>query len=65
VTACVLSAIAMTAACSKAEDTTPPVGSMQLTLSRSKAALGSPIEVTYKFTVAQNAPSLGQRRHKS
>ena len=63
VTACVLTAMAvMAAACSKAEDTTPPVGTMQVTLSRPKAALGSPIEVTYKFTVAQNAPSLGQRR---
>jgi len=63
VTACVLTAMAVTAAaCSKAEDTTPPVGSIQVTLSRPKAALGSPIEVTYKFTVAPNAPSLGQRR---
>jgi hypothetical protein len=52
----------LASACSKAEDTTPPVGAIQVTLSRPKAALGSPIEVTYKFTVAQNAPSLGQRR---
>lgn len=63
VSACVLAAMAMTlAACSKAEDTTPPAATMQVTLSRPKVALGSPVEVTYKFTVAQNAPSLGQRR---
>ena len=63
VTACVLTAMAVTAAaCSKAEDTTPPVGTMQVSLSRPKVALGSPVEVTYKFTVAQGAPSLGQRR---
>lgn len=63
VTACVLTALAVTAgACSKAEDTTPPVGAMQVSLSRPKVALGSPVEVTYKFTVAANAPSLGQRR---
>lgn len=63
VTACVLSVLAATAAaCSKAEDTAPPVASMQVTLSRPKAALGSPIEVTYKFTVAQDAPNLGTRR---
>jgi hypothetical protein len=63
VTACVLAATAAgLAGCSKAEDTTPPVASIQLSLSRTKAALGSPVEVTYKFTVAQNAPSLGQRR---
>lgn len=63
VSACVIAAIAITSAgCSKAEDTTPPVGAIEVSLSRSKAALGSPVEVTYKFTVAQDAPSLGQRR---
>jgi len=50
------------AACSKAEDTAPPVAAVQLTMSRPKVALGSPVEVSYKFTVAQNAPNLGQRR---
>src|SRR4026208_2091030 len=63
VTACVLGSVAAFAAgCNKAEDTTPPVAAMQVSLSRSKVALGSPVEVTYKFTVAQGAPSLGQRR---
>jgi hypothetical protein len=63
VTACVLGALAVTAAaCSEAEDTTPPVGTMQVSLSRPKVALGSPVEVTYKFTLAADAPSLGQRR---
>ena len=52
----------MLAGCSEAEDTTPPAATMQVTLSRPKVALGSPVEVTYKFTVAQNAPNLGQRR---
>jgi hypothetical protein len=63
VTACVLAATAVTVAgCSQSEDTTPPAAAIQLSLSRSKVALGSPVEVTYKFTVAQNAPNLGQRR---
>jgi hypothetical protein len=63
VTACVLTALAVTAAaCGKAEDTTPSVGTMQVSLSRPKVALGSPVEVTYKFTLDANAPSLGQRR---
>jgi hypothetical protein len=63
VSACVLAATAATlAACSKAEDTTPAAGSIEVILSRPKVALGSPIEVTYKFTVAPNAPNLGQRR---
>lgn len=62
-TACVLAALAASAAgCSQTEDTAPPVASMQVSLSRPKVALGSPVEVTYKFTVAQNAPNLGQRR---
>jgi hypothetical protein len=50
------------AACGEAEDTTPPVATAQVTLSRPKVALGSPVEVTYKFTVLPNAPALGQRR---
>jgi hypothetical protein len=63
VSVCVLAALAaMVAGCSKAQDTTPAVAAMQVTLSRPKVALGSPVEVTYKFTVAQNAPNLGNRR---
>jgi hypothetical protein len=53
---------ALAAGCSKKQDTTPAVATMQVTLSRPKVALGSPVEVTYKFTVAQNAPNLGKRR---
>ncbi len=63
VTACVLAAMAaMSAACGEPEDTTPPVAGMQVSLSRPKVALGSPVEVTYKFTVASDAANLGQRR---
>ena len=62
VAACVLMAFAAVPACTQNEDTTAPVGSIQVSLSRPKVALGSPVEVTYKFTVAQNAPSLGRRR---
>jgi hypothetical protein len=63
VTACVLAALAVTsAACGEKEDTTPPVGSMEVSLSRAKVPLGSPVEVTYKFTVASDAPNFGQRR---
>ena len=45
--------------CGQAEDTTPPVGSLQVSLSRPKVALGSPVEVTYKFTVRRRAASFG------
>jgi hypothetical protein len=62
-TAAVLATLAVTlAACGKAEDTTPPVGALEVSLSRQKVALGSPVEVTYKFTAAANAPNLGARR---
>lgn len=50
------------AGCSRAEDTTPAVGTIEVSLSRPKVALGSPVEVTYKITVAPNAPNLGSRR---
>jgi hypothetical protein len=50
------------AACGKAEDTTPPVGTFAVSLSRPKVALGSPVEVTYKFTAAADAPAFGARR---
>jgi hypothetical protein len=50
------------AGCGEETDTAPSVGSVQVSLSRSKVALGSPVEVTYKFTVAPDAPAYGQRR---
>jgi hypothetical protein len=62
-TACVLAALAVTlASCGEAEDTTPPAANLQVSLSRPKVALGSPVEVTYKITVLPNAPAFGQRR---
>jgi hypothetical protein len=63
VSACVLAALALiVTGCSTPEDTTPPVGTMQVSLSRQKVALGSPVEVTYRFTLAEDAPNLGARR---
>lgn len=62
-TAAVLMALTVTLpACGPAEDTTPPVGTLEVSLSRAKVALGSPVEVTYKFTMAADAPNLGARR---
>lgn len=62
-TATVLTALAVTlAGCGPAEDTTPPVGTLSVSLSRPKVALASPIEVTYAFTAAAGAPNLGARR---
>lgn len=48
--------------CSREADTTPAVGSVEVALSRPKAPLGSPIEVTYRFRLADDAPPLGTRK---
>lgn len=48
--------------CGRKEDTAPAVGQVQVSLSRNKVALGSPVEVSYKFTLAPDAPGLGTRR---
>ena len=48
--------------CTRTEDTSPAVASVEVALSKPRAPLGSPIEVTYRFRVANDAPPLGQRR---
>lgn len=53
---------ALIAGCGRKQDTAPAVAEVQVSLSRSKVALGSPVEVSYKFVVAANAPALGARR---
>lgn len=61
--AAVLAGLMVSAAgCGPKEDTSPAVANLQVSLSRPKIALGSPVEVTYKITVAPNAPNLGTRR---
>jgi hypothetical protein len=43
------------AACSQKAETTPPVATPSLTLSHDRAPAGSPLELTYKFVVANDA----------
>jgi len=43
------------AACRSKEPAAPPVATASVQLSRSKAPLGSPIDITYKFVVANDA----------
>jgi len=50
------------AGCGAQEDTAPAQGAIAVQLSRSRIALGSPVEVTYRFTVATDAPPLGSRK---
>jgi hypothetical protein len=56
-----LLAIAMTAgACGRTEDTEPPVATPGVTMSRPDAAVGSPIDMTYRFAVAGSAPAFAE-----
>lgn len=43
------------AGCSREKAAEPPVATPSLTLSKPKAAIGSPLRLTYRFDVAQNA----------
>ena len=43
------------AACSRNDTAAPPVAKPTLTLNKDSAAIGSPLKMTYKFDVAQNA----------
>lgn len=46
----------MVAGCSRTEEAAPPVATPSLTLSRDRAAIGSPLTFTYKFTASQQIP---------
>jgi hypothetical protein len=52
----------LAAGCGKEEDTAPAQGTMTVQLSRSRVALGSPVDITYKFTLAADAAGLGSRK---
>jgi hypothetical protein len=47
------------ATCSRPEEP-PPVATPSLTLSAARAPIGSPIDLTYRFAVAPDAPPFGQ-----
>lgn len=53
--ASVCALVMTTAACSGDTDSEPPVATPTVTLSKDKAAIGSPLRITYKFDVAQGA----------
>jgi hypothetical protein len=60
--AAVVLLLAAVAACRGGDDPAPSAGSIAVSLSRPRVALGSPVEVTYRFTLAPDAPSIGDRR---
>jgi hypothetical protein len=48
------------AACGRKEETAPPVATPAVTLERAAAPVGSPLEIKYRFAVAQNAPAFAE-----
>lgn len=51
----VILSIALIAACGGGESPAPPVATPSVTLNRAQAPAGSPLDITYKFVVAENA----------
>jgi hypothetical protein len=49
---------ALTASCSAGEDTATPIATPTVTLSAPVAAIGSPVEMSYRFAIAPTAPAL-------
>jgi hypothetical protein len=44
------------AGCRRAEEETPPLATPSFSASRQRVPLGSPVDITYRFVVANNAP---------
>lgn len=55
-------ALTAAVACGGTADSAPAAGTMSVSLSRSRVALGSPVEISYSFTLAADAPALGERK---
>src|SRR5438105_809956 len=51
----VLAALTAAAACRRKEPASPPVATPSVTLNHDRAPLGSPLDITYKFVVANDA----------
>src|SRR6186997_1752092 len=49
--------IAATSACGRTEDNEPPIVTPSVSVGRSDAAVGTPLEMSYRFVVANNAPA--------
>jgi len=57
-TALLISSVA--AACARTPDDVPPVATPSATVSRADAAVGSPVDITYRFAVASDAPRFAE-----
>lgn len=54
----IASCLSMLAACGNAGDTAPPVATPAVTLSKTDAVIGGPLDVRYRFSVASDAGAL-------
>jgi hypothetical protein len=57
---CALACAALAAACGRTQPPETPVATPSVTLARSDAAIGMPIEMKYRFVIAQNAPRIAE-----
>ena len=53
-----LAALAVVPGCSRKAADEPPVATPSVSLNHDKVPIGSPVKLTYKFTVASNAPDI-------
>jgi hypothetical protein len=56
----ILLAVAAASACRRQAPPEPPLAKASLTINRTQAALGSPIDLTYKFEVVSNPPPVSE-----
>jgi hypothetical protein len=56
----VLCVLAAAASCGRSEDEGSPVATPTIALARNEVAVGSPIDVVYRFAVAPDAPALSE-----
>ena len=52
----------VSAGCGRSKDDAPTQGTIAVSLSRPRVALGSPVDLTYRFTLGADAAALGTRR---
>src|SRR5678816_3978421 len=56
----VLACALIAAACGRTQQADTPVATATVALGRADAAIGTPIEMSYRFVVAQDAPKIGE-----
>lgn len=54
---CLALTVCAAASCANNDDSSPAIATAEVSLSRPRVALGSPVDVTYRFRVAQDIPS--------